>query len=162
MSTEGPAESPNIQTRAGQEQLRQRRVRPIPRPDDVTRPYWEAAKRESLVIQQCIDCVTFRHPPSERCRNCLSTNVKWVELSGKGRVYSFIVDYRLLVPGFDRPYVVVQVVPNEVASDDVRITANLRNAETADVRIGMPVEVEFEVVSSDLTLPQFRSASQPR
>jgi uncharacterized OB-fold protein len=131
-------------------------VRLTPIPDEVTRPYWESAKRGELRIQRCRRCGTFQHPPAARCAECWSDDAEWVLLSGQGTIYSFIIDYRLMLPGFDAPYIVVQVVPDDVPSDCVRIVANLRGVGASAVHIGMQVRVEFEVVSPECTLPQFR------
>ena len=154
------AEQPNIQTREGQEQLKRQGVRPVPLPDALTWPYWEAAKRRELRIQRCTACRKHMHPPMEECRKCGSSDIEWVLLSGKGTVYSFIVDHRLMVPGFDEPYVVAQVNPIEADDDVVRITANIKECGIDEVSIGMQVEVFFEVLTEDVTLPQFRPAPQ--
>jgi uncharacterized OB-fold protein len=147
--------SPNINTREGQEQLRSRGIRPKPQPDDLTRPYWEAAQRSELRLQQCGACGALRHPPSEVCKSCGSADSVWTAVSGKGRVYSFIVDHRLMVPGFNEPYVVAQVNPDEAENDSVRIVANITGCAPEDVYINMPVEVCFEQIDA-IALPQFR------
>jgi uncharacterized OB-fold protein len=153
-------EQPNIQTREGQEQLRRKGVRPVPLPDALTAPFWEAARRHELRIQHCMACSTYMHPPMEECKKCGSGNIEWALLSGKATVYSFIVDHRLMVPGFDEPYVVAQVNPIETDDDAVRITANIKECDIDEVSVGMQVEVFFEVVKEDVTLPQFRPTTQ--
>jgi len=149
---------PNIQTKEGQEQLRQMGIRVIPQPDDVSRPFWEAARRHELQIQRCGSCSAYQHPPAPSCRYCHSTDLQWAQLSGRGSVYSFIIDHRLMVPGFDKPYVVAQIRPDETDDDLVRITTNIKQCDVHDVYIGMAVEVFFEDVTEDVTLPQFRPA----
>src|SRR3712207_9020386 len=52
-------------------------------------------------------------------------------------LFRSIIDHRLMVPGFDEPYAVIQVVPEEAQSDVVRISANLRDCALEDIRIGM-------------------------
>jgi uncharacterized protein len=131
-------------------------IKPVPHPDDATRPYWDYARQRELRVQRCLNCGMFRHPPTLQCDQCSSADVDWVLLSGKATIYSFIIDHRLMVPGFDRPYIVIQATPVEVPSDRVRIVANLNGTEATTVHIGMDVEIEFEVVSADCTLPQFR------
>ena len=148
----------NIETKEGQAKLRAMGVKPIPAPDDLTRPYWDAAKKHELRIQRCNVCQTYRHPPNPACPSCNSESYDWSLLSGRGVIYSFIIDHRLMVPGFDEPYAVIQVVPEEAQSDVVRITANLRDCELDDIRIGMKVEVLFEQRTEDVVLPQFRPA----
>lgn len=158
MTTDNKAEAPkvNIETKEGQAKLRAMGVKPIPAPDDLTRPYWEAAKKHELRIQRCSACQTYRHPPGPTCPTCNSDSYEWTQLSGRGTVYSFIIDRRLMVPGFNEPYAVIQVVPEEAQTDVVRITANLRDCDLADIRIGMAVEVLFEQRTDDVVLPQFR------
>jgi uncharacterized protein len=158
MTTDNKAETPkvNIETKEGQAKLRAMGVKPIPAPDDLTRPYWEAAKKHELRIQCCKACQTYRHPPSATCPSCNSDRYEWARVSGRGTVYSFIIDRRLMVPGFDEPYAVIQVVPDEAQTDVVRITANLRDCELDDIHIGMEVEVLFEQRTDDVVLPQFR------
>jgi uncharacterized protein len=149
---------PSVQTREGQERLKERGVKPRPAPDELTRPYWDAAKRGELRIMRCTACGRYRHPPTLACPACASTESEWALLSGRGEIYSFIIDYRLMVPGFTEPYVVAQVVPVEATDDTVRITTNIRGCPPEDVSIGMPVQVIFEPLDDDITLPQFSAA----
>ncbi len=151
---------PNIQTKEGQAQLRQMGIRVIPQPDEVSSPYWEAARRHELKIQRCGSCSAYQHPPASNCRCCQSADMRWTQLSGRGTVYTFVIDHRLMVPGFDAPYVVAQIRPEETDDDVVRITANIKECDLHDVHIGMAVEVFFEDVTEDVTLPQFRPAGR--
>lgn len=152
------SQRPNIQTREGQEQLRRMGIKPIPQPDELTRPYWEAARKRELRLQRCAACGEFRHPPAHSCATCGSLQYQWSAVSGRGTVYSFIIDYRLMVPGFDEPYVVAQINPVEAQKDTVRLTANIRGCQPDDVYIGMPVEVIFEE-RGGIVLPQFRPSA---
>lgn len=145
----------NVTTRAGQEHLKERGVVPVPEPDELTEPYWRAAAGGELRLMVCAACGRFRHPPAMRCRECGSTDARWERLSGDGTVYSFIIDHRLLVPGFDEPYVVAQINLVEVGDDTVRLVANIKGCDASDVYIGMPVEVFFEQRGT-MHLPQFR------
>jgi uncharacterized OB-fold protein len=149
---------PSISTRAGQERLKERGVIPLPEPDEISSPYWEAAQRQELHIQHCAGCGVMRHPPSAECPHCDETANEWKPVSGKGTVYSFIIDHRLMVPGFDEPYVVAQINPDEAEHDTVRIVANVKGCDVSDVYIGMPVEVFFEE-RAGMMLPQFRPQS---
>jgi uncharacterized protein len=145
---------PDLTTKAGQQWLREHAPKPRPQPDDLSRPYWEAAADHRLRVMRCGDCKTFRHPPSEACPACASSAVEWVELSGDGTVYSFIVDRRNMVPGFDGPYVVALVTPDD-ADTSVRIVCNIVDCPIEDVRMGMPVHVVYEDLDVGVTLPQF-------
>src|SRR5215204_6723554 len=59
--------------------------------NSATEPFWQAAKERRLVAPSCGACGHFRLPPSPFCPKCQSTDVNWVELSGRATVYSFAV-----------------------------------------------------------------------
>ena len=108
-------------------------------------------------MQHCRACGQFWFPPSARCQHCLSGDFTWDEVSGDGRVYSFVVYHRLYHPGFERdlPYVVA-LIDLDVG---VRMLSNIVGAQPADLKIGLAVQVAFEDVSSDIALPKFRLAA---
>ena len=136
--------------------MSERAVRPLPVPDDLTRPFWEAAREHRLVIQRCQSCEAFQHPPRPACAACGGGQLDWTPISGHGEVYSYIIDRRLLIPSFEEPYAVAQINPIEADDDAVRITANIVECELDAVEIGMPVEAVFEDVDDRTSLPQFR------
>jgi uncharacterized OB-fold protein len=133
-------------------------ARPRPRPDGLTRPYWDAAAEHRLVVMRCADCGRYRHPPTAVCEQCGSDEVRWEPLSGDGHVWSFIVDRRNLVPGFSGPYAVVMVSPVETG-EEVRIVANLVGCPFDQIHVGMPVTVTWEDLGDGLSLPQFRPST---
>jgi uncharacterized protein len=147
-------------TRAGQEQLKAAGVKPLPVPDELTAPYWESLARHQLVLQRCVGCGRFRHPPSELC-GCGSALSAWVQVSGRATVYSFVIDHRLLVPGFPDPYVIAQVNPVESDDDTVRIVTNIVGCPLDAVEIGMPVEVVYADMAGGITLAHFRPSTGP-
>ncbi|GIW40528.1 MAG: DNA-binding protein [Candidatus Binatia bacterium] len=128
--------------------------KPLPRPTEDSAPYWEAARREELRLQKCQDCGHVRFPPSLLCPRCLSERAEWVRTSGRGTVYSFIVVHRPQHPAFqpDAPYNVAIVELEE----GPRLHTNLVEVENSEIEIGMPVEVVFEKVNDEVTLPKFR------
>jgi uncharacterized OB-fold protein len=89
------------------------------------------------------------------CASCRSFDWDAVEASGRGVVYSFVVNHYPQVPAFDYPLVVALIELEE----GTRLVSNLIDIEPGDVRVGMPVEVEFVAFDEELTLPQFRPAS---
>jgi uncharacterized protein len=145
---------PSNRNRAGQERLKAAGVRPVPAPDELTAPYWAALNRHELVLQRCGTCGAFHHPPLEVC-TCGADAMTWVPVSGRASIYSFVVDYRLLVPGFSEPYVIAQVNPVETEDDTVRIVTNIVGCRPEDVEIGMAVHVEFVEVAPGVTLANF-------
>src|SRR5947207_132188 len=147
---------PNPETRAGQEEMKRMGIVPHPIPDEVSKPFWDAANRQELVIQRCRTCDEMQHPPERACLHCESTDLEWERISGRGTVFTFIVDHRNEVPGFEGNYVFAFITPEETSNDLVRLTGNIWDCDPHDVHIGMPVEVFFKELKPGVTLPQFR------
>jgi len=114
--------------------------------------FFEGARRHELLIQRCAGCGTLRHPPLPACAVCRSFEWDTVESSGRGEVFSFVVVHHPQVPGFDYPLPIALVELEE----GTRLVADLVGVDPADVRIGMPVAVEFYEADEELTLPVFR------
>jgi len=128
--------------------------KPLPRPNEDTAPYWEAAQKGELRMQQCTDCRLVRFPPALLCARCLSEHAEWARLSGRGTVFSWIVVHQSQHPAFnaDTPYNVTIVELEE----GPRLHTNLVECSNDEIHIGMPVEVVFDKVSDEVTLPKFR------
>ena len=129
-------------------------VKPLPYVHDETRPFWEGTKRHELQIQRCLDCEKFYFYPRSICPHCLSDNTEWVNVSGRGKIYSFTVSHRPASPAFepDVPYNIAIVELDE----GVRMMSNIVECQNEDLRIDMPVEVVFDDVTPEITLPKFR------
>ncbi len=148
----------DVRTKEGQAELRRRAVRPIPQPDDLTRPFWAGARNHELRMQRCRSCSEYQHPPRPRCILC-GSDVAWAKLSGRGYVYSFVIVHHLLIPSFDKePYAVAYVKPVET-SERAYMTTNIVGCDPWDVYIGMPVQATFQVVN-EVALPLFQPAAE--
>ena len=131
------------------------RERPLPQPTPETRAFWDGCRRGELLLPRCRDCGRFHFYPRAMCPHCWSTSLESVKASGKGRLYSYVINHRP-APGFeDRTPYIIAVVELE---EGVRILSNLVGVEPDPARLplDMPVEVTFEEVSPDITLPLFR------
>jgi uncharacterized OB-fold protein len=128
--------------------------RPLPIEDQDSKPFWDAARERRLELPRCRDCGKFHFPPRPRCPNCLSPALDWVELSGRGQIYSFTVIHVPVARGFEIPYAVAQVELEEQAG--LRVTSNILDCPPEELRIGMPVQVDFEGIGGGFVLPQFR------
>jgi hypothetical protein len=125
-----------------------------PRVDLDNQGFWEAVRQHKLVFQKCKDCGLLVHRPRPMCPRCNSMEREWVPSTGKGVVYSWVnfVYANAAYPGIKVPYTVVVV---EMA-EGVRIISNLYDVKPEEVYVGMPVEVVFDDIADDLTLPKFR------
>jgi uncharacterized OB-fold protein len=79
---------------------------------------------------------------------------EWVTSSGKGTVHSWVTYSESPHPAFKAPYSVVLVELEE----GVRLVSNMVDAKPDEIYIGMPVEVVFDDVAEDFTLPKFKKA----
>jgi uncharacterized OB-fold protein len=132
-------------------------TKPIPIVIDENRPFWEATKRNELLLQCCRDCGAYRFPPNILCVECSSTACDWKPVSGRGKVYSFVIFHRAYHPGFadELPYAVACI---ELA-EGPRLMSNIVGIPPDQVRCDMPVEVVFEEITDEISLPKFKAAS---
>jgi uncharacterized OB-fold protein/acyl dehydratase len=127
-------------------------VRPRPTLSYDNEFYWAGVQRHELLIQRCTACQRLRHPPRPMCPHCQSLKWDTVRASGRGTVHSFVVFHYPAFPAFELPYVVALID----LAEGTRVVTNLIKVAPQDVRVGMAVELEFEVVDAEWTLPQFR------
>jgi len=123
--------------------------------DSWTEPYWEAAKEERLVAPRCAQCGAFRFPPTPFCPECRSQDVDWVTLSGRGSVFSYSVVRGL--PGM-ADLLLVPVVVELPDAPGVHLVTNIVDVDPEDVRVEMPLEVDFVEIADGWKLPVFRPA----
>jgi len=130
--------------------------RPLPRPSVVSKPFWESARRGLVSVQRCTACGEHQHPPKPMCTQCWSTELAWVETSGRGTVYSYTICHWATVPYFkDRvPYIVAMVDLDEGA----RVTTGIVDCAIEDIQVGLPVVAVFDAVSDDMSLINFKPA----
>jgi uncharacterized OB-fold protein len=131
----------------------------MPRPrlnDPDTQPFWEACREHRLVVQQCANCGEYRFAPVPLCHRCQSWDTNWVESAGRGRVYTWTVIHRALHPAAASsvPYNTAVIELDDCGG--ALITSNVLDIDHAQLQPDLPVEVVWDDVSEDLTLPRFR------
>lgn len=131
--------------------------KPLPIPTSDTEKFWNALKEEKFLIQQCKDCGAWVFFPGPICRKCFSVNLEWKEASGKGKVYAYSTVHRAPGKAFkvDAPYAVALIELDE----GVKIMSNVVDIEPDDVKVDMRVEIVFDKVTNDTTLPKFKPAA---
>lgn len=117
-----------------------------------TQFFWDGTAAGELRIQRCGACGALRHPPGPMCPACGATRPGYVVAAGTGEVYSYVVQHHPPVPGKQLPIVVALVALPE----GVRMVGELLGTGPEQVRIGLPVRVEFVRVDDELTLPAWR------
>ncbi|MFQ5667946.1 MAG: Zn-ribbon domain-containing OB-fold protein [Candidatus Binatia bacterium] len=129
-------------------------AKPLPVMDGLTKEFYAWCKRHELRLQRCCDCRTWRHVPREMCAACGSWQWEWATSSGRGKVFTWTVVVRSLHPAFhaDCPYAAVVVEMEEA----VRLVSHVVDCPLDALAIDMPVEVVFDDVTPEITLPKFR------
>ena len=130
------------------------RVIPVPTPE--TQHYWDGAKAGELRLQRCTDCGHIYFPPRPFCPTCGSRAVERCTASGRGRLFSYVINH-LPSPGFTPPFAIAVVELEE----GPRLMSNIVGCpQTPEaLQIDMPLEVTFERLTDEITLPQFKPAT---
>lgn len=117
--------------------------------DETTAGYWAASKLGRVAVQRCKQCGALRWQPAPLCPECLQSGGTWVDLSGRGTVWSFAEYHRAMHPAFAAavPYTVVMVELEE----GLRMIGAMQGPGPAPV-IGSPVHAVFEAVTDEVTL----------
>ena len=126
--------------------------RPKPGMSDDTRFFWEGCDAGKLLIQRCTQSQTLRHPPAPVCIECHSFDWDSVEASGRASLYSFVIMHYPEVAPFDHPNPIGLIELEE----GVRLVAGLAGVTREDLRIGQPLQLEFQTFDGEMTLPMFR------
>jgi uncharacterized OB-fold protein len=132
-------------------------AKPLPVPNPETQPFWNACKNHEFRAQKCTRCGKFRWPPAGLCPHCRSWDSEWTKLPGTGTVYSYVAVHYVSVPAFadDVPYVIAHITMDGT-DGNVIFLSNVIGMPWEEVNVGMPVEVVFEDVTDEITLPKFR------
>ncbi len=128
----------------------------LPRPTPLTEPWWEACRREELLIQKCRSCEQHQFYPRALCASCGAGELDWVRAAGRGRVESYTV-VRLPVSKAYAPEVPFVIALVRLEEGPVMM-ASLVDAEVGEVAVGMEVGVVFEQWTDEVTVPKFRPA----
>ncbi len=127
--------------------------RPLPRPDPVSKTFWEGCRDGRLLIQQCPACGHRQFYPRALCTSCGQTP-EWREATGRGTVHTFTV----IRQNYARPF--RDLLPYVVAMIELEegplMMGNVTDCDVDGVRIGMPVEVWFDGADDDTAIPYWR------
>jgi uncharacterized OB-fold protein len=69
-----------------------------------TAPFWEAAGRGELVIEQCTNCERFSFPPYGVCKYCRHREMRWTDVVGPGVIYSYTINNNQWTPDAPKTY----------------------------------------------------------
>ena len=126
---------------------------PVPTPE--TRHFWDGCRDGKLILQRCGDTGRAYFPPRPFSPYTGSRNVSVFEASGRGTLYSYVINQRP-AKGFDAPYAIAIVQLPE----GVRMMTNIVDCEQTPeaLELDMPLEVCFDKIDDDISLPLWRPA----
>jgi uncharacterized OB-fold protein len=131
--------------------------RPLPAITPETRHFWEGAQAGELRLQNCVACDRVYFPPRPFCPRCGSRQVSVVRASGRATLYSYVIHHRA-APGFVPPYSIAVVQ----LAEGPRMMTNIIDVEQTPeaLQLDMPLEVVFQRMSEEISLPLFRPAGR--
>ena len=104
-----------------------------PETNPETKPFWDGCAAGKLVLPRCVDTGKYIWYPRAISPFTFGA-VEWVEVSGKGTIYTFSVMQRA-----DPPYAIAYV---QLAEGPCVMT-NIVDCDFATLKIGQPVAVKF-------------------
>lgn len=117
-------------------------------PDAPSRRFYEELLQRRLSTTKCRACGSLRFPPRAWCPDCMSTDLEWVPLSGRGRLAAFSTQETAI--RFRAPDVIGLVDLEE----GVRVLSHIAGSYD-ELRIGDEVVVDFIEIEPGFVLHRF-------
>ncbi len=116
--------------------------------------FHEALQRGQLMLPKCQTCGDLFYPPKAQCPRCGGSALEWARCSGKGRVYSYMVNYR---PAGALPGEAWEVMAVVELQEGPRILAPVVGLKDASaVQVDMAVEAALERTEGQEATLRFR------
>lgn len=129
------------------------RALPVPTPE--TAHFWEGCKAGELRLQRCTECAKAYFPPRPFCPGCGSRAVEVFKASGRGTLYSYVINHRPRPDMGKDPHSIAVV---ELAEGPRMMTNIVDCPQTPEALVlDMPVKVKFETFG-EIALPLFTPA----
>ena len=128
-------------------------ILPLPRARGRAAEFYQFCKNHELRFQRC-ECGAWRHIPRDMCAKCGSFKWEWASSSGKGTLFSWTTATQPMMPQF------AESVPYSPAvvelEEGVRMVTWLVGVKPEELQLGMPLQVAFDDVTPEVTLPKFK------
>ncbi len=110
--------------------------------------FWEGLRAGKFLAPRCEACGELFFPPRAHCPECLNDVFVWVELSGKGSLYSW-TELFFVQPEFDAPLLLGLV---DLAEGVGRILTRITGVAAGELYIGMPVMIRISHCGGGMAL----------
>lgn len=135
----------------------------LPYIDDINEPFWRGCREGVLRLQRCPVSRRLIFPPRPVNPWSPRDKAQWIDVSGRGTIWSVIAPHAPLMLNFTQlaPYNAIIVELEEDPS--IRLVGNLVPEAGApinaiayeEVEIGAAVQVVFERVNDEISLPRW-------
>lgn len=128
--------------------------KPLPEFRPETKPFWDSCKNHELLLPKSKETNKFFFYPRAFSPGDDMSEVVWEKASGKAKVWTYSIHHMGPTKAYknDGAYVVALVETEE----GVKMMTNIINCDPKDVYVGMDVEVVFDDVTPEVTLPKFK------
>ena len=125
-----------------------------PQVDHDSLPYWRHLREHNARLQKCEKCSRFRFPPMPSCPYCGALGGSWTPISGKGKVYTWMVIDHPIDPRLaaEVPFVIAMVELEEGPG----VAGRMVGIEREQIKGDMPVKARYDDIASELTLLNFQ------
>ena len=134
------------------------RARPIPTPE--TQHFWDGTKAGELRLQRCDACANVYFPPRPFCPKTGSRDVEVFKASGKAVLWSYVINHRPRPDMGTEPYAIAVVKLDEGPTMMTNIVDCPQTPQA--LQLDMPLQVTFQKINDEITLPQFKPAGDAR
>ena len=125
----------------------------LPEPTPETRHFWDGCKEGELRLQRCTACQHSYFPPRPFCPKCACREVEVYPASGKGVLWSYVINHRPRPDMGTEPYAIAVV---KLAEGPQMMTNIVDCPQTPEaLQLDMPLQVSFARQTDDITLPLF-------
>jgi uncharacterized OB-fold protein len=129
----------------------------LPAPDAETEPFWDGTRAGKLLIRRCGACGEAHFYPRPFCPRCWSDDVAWEEASGRATLYTWSVVHQNDLPPFGERVPYVAAVVDLI--EGPRMMTNVVECDHDALAVGMALEVTYQPIADDVTIPVFRPAA---
>jgi uncharacterized OB-fold protein len=109
--------------------------------------FYKFANKKRLMAAKCTECGTELLPPKPMCTQCLSTNLKWIEVNGNVKLLTYTIIHIAPEQFQDMTPYIIGIVEFE---NGLRLPGMIRGLKPETTTVGMDLKIDFEeTVSSE-------------
>ena len=120
-------------------------------------PFWESCKAEKIAFPKCKNCGHWQWYPLYTCPEC-EGELEWTPVEGTGSLFSWSLVHKAFFPEFGDKVPLIVAVADVDGAPGVRLIGNIIDADVKDLKLGMKLDIVYEKVNDETTMPRFKIA----